>query len=245
MRGSRELRRHLRHLDGLGQAEVNRLKALFSDPDKEALNSFISSSGLLPDHLLQSVEVDRRMRAVIELEEMLSKDLTEGPWQKWFEKNDWVLGTEFVRTIDERPIDVDHIADYLMQAYDGFLDLIEIKRPEGALKFWADALDHGNYIPHSDLVKAITQANRYILEVEREANSVKFLERVEGVKAIKPRCVLIFGRSQGWNDGQREAYRILNASYHNLTILTFDHVMARARRILDLTDGGSDAAEGR
>ena len=36
-----------------------------------------------------------------------------------------------------------------MEAYDGFVDLIEIKRPEGKLKFWADALDHGNYIPHA------------------------------------------------------------------------------------------------
>lgn len=225
----------LRTLDQLGPAEIDQLKALFAHPDQETLISFISSSGLLSDHQLESVEVARRMRAVVELQNMLSEDLTEGPWQKWFEKNDWVLGTEFVRTIDERPIDVDHIADYLMQAYDGFLDLIEIKRPEGALKFWSDALDHGNYIPHSDLVKAITQANRYILEVEREANSVKFLERVDGVKVIKPRCVLIFGRSRGWNDKQREAYRVLNASYHNLTILTFDHVLARARRILNLT----------
>ena len=168
---------------------------------------------------------------------MLEEDLTESRWQKWFEENEWVLGTEFVRILDERPIDVGHIADYLTQAYDGFLDLIEIKRPAGELKFWATALDHGNYVPHNDLVRAITQANRYILEVEREANSVKFLERVEGVKAIKPRCVLIFGRSDDWNAAQREAYRMLNASYHSLTILTFDHVCDRAKRILALSSG--------
>jgi hypothetical protein len=28
-----------------------------------------------------------------------------------------------------------------------------------------------------------------------------------------------------------EAYRILNASFHNLTVLTYDHVLARAQRI--------------
>jgi hypothetical protein len=27
------------------------------------------------------------------------------------------------------------------------------------------------------------------------------------------------------------AYRILNASFHNLTVLTYDHVLDRARRI--------------
>jgi hypothetical protein len=147
-----------------------------------------------------------------------------------------VLGSDYVRLLDERPIDIGHIADYLMQAYDGFLDLVEIKRPEGNLKFWADSLDHGNYVPHSDLIKAITQANRYILEVERETNSIKFLERLDGVRAIKPRCVLIFGRSHDWNDQQREAHRMLNAAYPNLTILTFDHVLRRAKRMLGLDE---------
>jgi hypothetical protein len=106
-----------------------------------------------------------------------------------------VLGSEFVKILDEREIDTKNITDYLMEAYDGFLDIIEIKRPEGSLKFWADTQDHGNYIPSSDLIKAITQATKYIYEVEREANDVKFFERVNNIKTIKPRCVLIFGRS--------------------------------------------------
>lgn len=123
-----------------------------------------------------------------------------------------------------------------MEAYDGFLDLVEIKRPEGRLRFWADSLDHGNLVPHTDLIKAITQASRYILEVERESGNLKFFERIGGVKAIKPRCVLIYGRSADWGEKDREAYRLLNAGYYNLTILTFDHVLERARRILDLQE---------
>jgi len=89
-------------------------------------------------------------------------------------------------------------------------------------------------VPHGDLTKAIAQSSRYLYEVEREANSVKFLERVGNVKTIKPRCVLVYGRSDRWNGDQREAFRILNAGYHNLTIMTFDHVLERARRIVDL-----------
>ena len=119
---------------------------------------------------------------------------------------------------------------------DGFLDIIEIKRPDSKLKFWADTLDHGNYVPSSDLIKAITQATKYIYEVEREANSVKFLERVGNVKTIKPRCILIFGRSHDWIDTQKETYRILNASYHNLLIMTYDHVLSRAKRILGIDE---------
>jgi hypothetical protein len=218
----------------LGAGQVKQLKSLFANPDKQQLVEFLTDHDIVPTDLIKSLEYRERCRAINQLEEMLAGDLTEQPWQRWFQDNDWVLGTEFARILDDRAIDVDHIADYLMQAYDGFLDLVEIKRPEGSLKFWADSLDHGNYVPHSDLVKAITQASRYIFEVEREANSAKFLERLGGVRAIKPRCVLIYGRSGAWNNAQREAYRILNAGYHNLTILTFDHVLARAKRILNL-----------
>ena len=173
-----------------------------------------------------------RVRAIKQFEKMLEQDQKENAWQEWFQKNSWVLGSEFVRILDERHIDVQNISDFLMEAYDGFLDIVEIKRPEGELRFWAAALDHGNDVPSSDLTKAITQASRYIYEVEREANSVKFLERVGQVKTVKPRCILIFGRSSDWNSSQVETYRIMNAGFHNLTVMTYDHVLARAKRIV-------------
>ena len=87
-------------------------------------------------------------------------------------------------------------------------------------------------MPSSDLTKAITQATRYIFEVEREANSVKFLDRVGGVRTVKLRGILIFGRSSNWGDEENEAYRILNSSYHNLTIMTYDYVLERAKRMV-------------
>lgn len=97
-------------------------------------------------------------------------------------------------------------------------------------------LDHGNYVPSSDLTKAVTQASRYIYEVEREANSVKFVERMGGVRTVKPRCTLVFGRSSEWNLEQAEAYRIMNAGFHNLSVLTYDHVLTRPRRIVGIED---------
>jgi hypothetical protein len=121
-----------------------------------------------------------------------------------------------------------------MQAHDGFIDIVEIKRPEGNLKFWADGTDHGNYYASTALTKAITQSAAYIHEVEREANSDKFIQRMGGARVIKPRCLLIFGRSNSWDEDQKKSYRILNSGYHNLTILTYDHVLDRAKRIVGL-----------
>jgi hypothetical protein len=221
--------------DSFDETSIEHLKALFDNPEKKELLEFIIEHEIIHRDLMLGLENHHRIQAIEAFEEMLKNDLLEHKWQSWFQENTWVLGTEFVRVLDERAIDTDNIADFLMQAYDGFLDIVEIKRPEGGLKFWQDSKDHGNYVPATDLTKATTQAAQYLYEVEREVNSVKFQDRVGNVKIVKPRCILIFGRSYDWEDEQNEAYRILNSLYHNLTILTYDHVLERAKRICCMT----------
>lgn len=196
----------------------------------------------LAESFLFGLQLHKRMLAISKFEEMLKDNLVESEWQKWFQENSWVLGTEFVEVLKERAIDTKNITDYLMKAYDGFLDIIEIKRPEGDMLFWGGSKDHGNLIPSSSLIKAITQATKYIYEIEREANSLKFIDHV-GVKVIKPRCILIFGRSSDWKDEHREAYRILNSSYNSLTIMTYDHVLERAKRMVKIPDKAPEKAE--
>ena len=230
------IRRYIPIDEKFDQGSIEHLKAFFDNPDKQKLLDFVATNDILPEDLIAGLQNQARINAVQQFEIMLEQDLIEQEWQEWFKRNDWVLGSEFVRILDEREIDTANITDYLMQAYDGFLDIVEIKRPEGNLRFWVNGQDHGNYVPSSDLTKAVTQATKYIYEVEREANSVKFLEKVDNVKTIKPRCILIFGRSDNWNEDQKEAYRILNASYHNLTIMTYDHVLGRAKRILGIDE---------
>jgi len=214
------------------QGNIEHLKAIFSNPEKQELLDFIIGHEIIPQELFIAFNQLAKVKAVEEFEAMLDNDLNEHHWQAWFQKNNWVLGTEFVKILDERKIDTANITDFLMQAYDGFIDIVEIKRPDGNLHFWTDQKDHDNYVPHHDLTKAITQASKYIYEIEREANSVKFLEKVGHVKTIKPRCILIFGRSDDWNEEQKESYRILNSNYHNLTIMTYDHILERAKRMV-------------
>jgi hypothetical protein len=216
------------------ERNLEHIRAIFRNPDKNRLLRFIVDNSILPEDLIIDVLHQQRVKAIRQFEEMLKADLVEHDWQRWFSENDWVLGSDFVRVLDEREIDPENVADYLVQAFDGFLDIIEIKRPGGGFRFWAPSLDHGNCVPSTDLVKAITQANGYIFEVEREINSQKFFERVGEVRTVKPRCVLVFGRSVEWDENECRAFRILNSSYHNLSIMTYDHVLARAKRLLGI-----------
>lgn len=218
--------------ESFSNSNIELLKAFFKNPEKQELLDFINRHNIIPNDFFLAYQNLTKICAIVEYEKMLFEDLIESKWQKWFTENSWILGTEFVRVLDDRVIDTANISDFLMEAYDGFVDIVEIKRPDGKLKFWADQKDHDNYIPHNDLIKAITQASKYIYEVEREANSLKFCERCGGLKTIKPRCILIYGRSDTWNEEQMESYRILNSNYHNLSILTYDHILYRAKRLI-------------
>ena len=146
------------------QLVLLKLKTLLANPDKQRLIELITENKIVPEDILVGLEIKKRRNAISEFEQMLERDLVESQWQKWFQRNEWVLGTEFVRILDERAIDTSNISDFLMQAYDGFLDVVEIKRPGGSLDFWAKNTDHGNYYPSTDLTKAIAQSNAYIYE---------------------------------------------------------------------------------
>lgn len=161
--------------------------------------------------------------------------MPESFWQNWFSENKWILGSDFAQIIDERNIDTENIADYIMRAFDGFVDLVEIKKQMVCSFGLQQKTIIIMFLPLTDLVKAITQCLNYIHAIEREANSVKFIEKTKS-KVIKPRCILIFGRSNDWNDEQREAYRILNTAYNQISILTYDHLLFRAKNVLGITE---------
>lgn len=144
------------------KSNAEQIKALFSLPHKQHLVDFVLSNNIIPEELEFGLLHAKRINAIAEFDMMIKNDLVESKWQKWFETNSWILGSEFVRILDERSIDTKNITDFLVEAYDGFLDIIEIKRPAGGMKFWSNTLDHGNYIPSADLIKATTQALSYI-----------------------------------------------------------------------------------
>lgn len=225
-----------------------------SDDDEELINKFkelvennsdtaelLIKKGILSDNVFVAATSIKKKDALIDFERNLGETLPESFWQNWFTENKWVLGSDFAKIIDERNIDTENIADYIMRAFDGFVDLVEIKKPNG-LQFWSATKDHNNYVPSTDLVKAITQCLNYIYAIEREANSAKFIEKTKS-KVIKPRCILIFGRSNDWNDEQREAYRILNASYNQISILTYDQLLDRAKNVLGIFDEYEEIVE--
>ena len=220
--------------DSLDVELAKKLQNAFSKSDSNGVAKFLVQNNILSNDVTGLVEFCHRESALLEYEKALNEDRSESFWQKWFEKNNWILGNEFVRILDDRNIDTKNIADYLMETFDGFVDIVEIKRPDGELQFWSKTRDHDNLIPSQDLIKAITQTQNYVQSLEEEMDSRKTQERLDGSIIVKPRATLIFGRSDNWSDDERKAFRILNAGYKDLTILTYDQVLSRAKKELNI-----------
>ena len=200
-------------------------------PDAEVVKK-LHESGILTENLSVAITAAERNRAVSEFEQAISSGYPESYWQDWFSRNKWVLGSEYLNILPERDIDVTDIADYLMRAIDGFLDVVEIKRPD--LPFWTRPDSHGNLCPSAQLTAAITQCLNYLYKIELQSNSVEFMERVEDTKTVKPQCMLVYGRSVDWDDNELKSLRILNAAYHQLHIITYDQLLMRAKLLLGI-----------
>lgn len=196
--------------------------------------SKLLESGILTQNLSVAITAAERNNAVQEFEVSLGVEQTEAFWQSWFTQNKWVLGSEYLNILPERDIDVRDIADYLMRSIDGFLDVVEIKRPE--LPFWAGPDTHGNYYPSAQLTAAISQCLNYLYRIELQSNSVEFMERVGGTKTVKPQCLLVYGRSDQWGEDKMKALRILNAAHHQLHIITYDQLLLRAKQLLGIAE---------
>lgn len=208
--------------------------------DEEVVTK-LHESGILTWNLSVAITAAERNNAVREFEVALESDNSEAFWQTWFTRNKWVLGSEYLNILPDRDIDTRDIADYLMRSVDGFLDVVEIKRPN--LLFWAGPDSHGNYYPSNQLTAAISQCLNYLYKIELQSNSVEFMERVDGTKTVKPQCLLVYGRSDDWDEGKTKALRILNAAHHQLHIITYDQLLLRAKQLLGIVDEEDEDGE--
>lgn len=212
------------------------LQLIASDPEgKNKLAEVAKNYGLIKvgdiDDIVQKKEAVTIFDQILNNPSEFTKYKTEigagkdeEVWQKFFSKNSWILGSDFVEVLDERRLDVENITDYLLKSFDGFVDIVELKLPDAP--FWTE-----ENIPRSELTAASMQCHRYLLQTERNIKDLEFAKKIKFTPIAKPRITLIYGRSNSWNTDQKENYRVLNSSYSNLNVMSYDHLLERAKRL--------------
>lgn len=181
----------------------------------------------------------RQYLATEELDRLIKADAVEHEFQKLFEKHHWMFGPHYAARVDRRVFTVGSQYDIPLIATDGFLDLIELKRPKFELFKRDDG--HGCLQPSAELAQALGQAQHYVATNDAEVYTIS--QRFK-VPAHRMRATIIIGKFEDDDEEQRRALRTLNSHLNRIEVRTFTDVLASARAIQRYTAEVLAAAKG-
>jgi hypothetical protein len=150
-------------------------------------------------------------------------------FHKWIDKNLWVFGVEYIKKHDARRIALFSECDLLMESIDGFIDLIELKRPKLGYDIFNYDSSHKSYYPSPGLSKAIGQCLFYLQKMDEYK---LILEKEHKVKILRPRIKIIAGRTNKFNDAEFESLRMLNSNLNHIQIISYDYLLSCGRKII-------------
>jgi hypothetical protein len=206
--------------------------------DQNDINEWIGANlQTLPSDLALARLCFDRKASIEDFKNALQRTEDEHYWQRFLRENSWMFGSGCIEILSERRLDIHHETDFPIRVEGGFMDIVEIKQPQ--LPFWA-ALKSGEHykyrgkflIPHAQLQGAIAQTMKYILQAEKKVDSDEYMRDHGGIMPLKPRGLVIQGRSNEWNRDEWEAFRLLNDELHSIQVMTFDHLLRQAERML-------------
>ena len=192
--------------------------------------------------LLKLEEEEESIVSSIQKEPHLKNYIAGGPesiFQKWIERNlQWIFGVEYkIHKTNFRRIALLSEADVVLESMDGFIDLIELKRPSH--KMLNEDKSHNSYYPAAELSKAIGQCGHYLKKMDEYKLQ---LQNEHKVKVLRPRIKIIIGRTNDFNDEQYEALRMLNSNFNNIQIISYDYLLSCGQHILENLNRKNDSS---
>jgi hypothetical protein len=183
---------------------------------------------------------DSNFLKLVESDDELNKYQANQPekiFQNWIENNLWIFGVEYHKKHSFRKIGEDNSqADIILETIDGFLSLIEIKRPNPKYNLFRYDQSHRCFFPTSDFSEAIGQCLIYLQRIE---DYKKTIEQNHSVRILKPRIRLIIGRTKYSKEKENEALHFLNSSLHDIDIMSYDQLLENGNRIISFYENHS------
>lgn len=193
--------------------------------------------------LLRALRTELRLRelrdAVAELANHLRQGTAnESTYQQWCESHSWAFGNAYVVNDSLRRISATDQVDLLLPRHlGGFRDLIELKRPDATVLNWDES--HSNHYWSADASRALGQCHRYLDVLHSEVGEGGLRDSPE-VVAYHPRATIVMGRSHDWDETRHKALHGLNRRLSDISIITYDHLLAQARRTLELMESDEE-----
>ncbi|MBU4266498.1 MAG: DUF4263 domain-containing protein [Candidatus Altiarchaeota archaeon] len=177
------------------------------------------------------------------LEKKLSETTGKNSWQKWIYSNTWIFGVDYLEPIEKGKVGFSQIPDYLFPTVDGFLDILEIKVPHRSEIIKEDKSHKGSYYWDQKTSEAIGQVANYLHELEKNQLQVaqnirrEYRDKYEiEISTVKPRAIILIGRTEAWNDERLEGLRTLNFSLHGIEVISYDQLLKRGEGLVRMFD---------
>lgn len=168
-------------------------------------------------------------RLVQEVDAEIANGHDESWWQSYFSKNILYFQSNYIQRLEKMNIVVagTQFPDFAVITSDGYLDIIEIKKP-GTSLLKEDTSRH-NFYWSADMAKAISQVENYIDNITKIGDSIctkLHNERGIDLKIIKPRGIVIAGKSSDFSGKSKMAddFRRLNEGLKNVKIVPYDEL---------------------
>ena len=160
-------------------------------------------------------------------------------WQHWIYENNWLFGVYYMSPpIEKYRVGFRSIPDYLFATLDGFIDILEIKKPSFDV-IQEDSSHPGSFAWCPETNKAIGQVVNYIqqmelhqLELTNLINEKYGLQYEMHINILRPRAFVLVGNSDNWPDTKIKALRMLNYSLHGVEVLTYSDLISRGKSII-------------
>lgn len=182
------------------------------------------------DDFYKLLSIQKMELSVERLEQIIIGDYkNEVDIQRFLKDNLWMFGNDYVYIVENGKINAQNILDMVPQNFESYIDIIEVKLPKEKLFNFDES--HANYYSTSHLTKAIAQTQNYIFELEKKTVDEEY-QNENSCKVIRPKGIILFGSQDPLNEEERQYLRILNSSYHNLQIITYQQLLEKARNTL-------------
>ena len=178
--------------------------------------------------------------------ELLDKVSDEKSWQIYILQLLQLMFPQYIQVIREvriKNVDGDKIPDFMLIDFNGYVDLLEIKKPQ--TRIMRDTPIHrNNYIPTLNFTETVQQIEKYIYylnrwgeEGEKKLNEKYRNDLIEGIsiKIINPKGFLILGRNSEFdgNPFKKKDFELVKRQFKNIfEILTYDDLLSQLRNII-------------
>lgn len=220
----------------------NILNDLSSD-DKDALNKFlpeyIAKESVSAVNILKATTQIKTLKEIAdELKTEIKGSRSESWWQSYIHKNILIIQQGYIHAIDKMNISIGttKFPDFSLITHDGFLDILEIKKPQTELI--KEDKSRSNFYWDSEIARAIIQVENYIENISRHSDTVrsyiKDTFKIE-LKVVRPRGIILAGDSSKYSaQKQKDDFRLLSQATKNITFLTYDELVTRLENYIEV-----------